>query len=430
MTVINVDIYVDIYVDRKYKYKNKYKIVPKYSYVAKNQAGKVEKGEMEAAEQREVVESLKKEGFWPTSISEKKKEKKRGGSILDRFLTVPLKNKMIFCRHLSVMIGSGLSLSKALVILAEQEKNKSFAKMIEKTAADVKKGVSFADAMAKYPRVFDSVFVSMVRMGEVSGNLEEILKILAEQLEKDHKLVSKVRGAMIYPSIIVVVMFVIGILIMIFVIPKITGVFSEFGAELPLLTRIIISVSGFVSKNAWLTIGIMIAVVVGIRLFSKTVPGRQIFHKLFLKGPVVGTIITKVNSARFARILSSLLESGTSLVESLKITSDTLGNYYFKKSCLKASKEVQKGVDLSKILTRYNNIFPYLVIQMMEVGEETGKTPEVLKKLAGFYEEEVDQITKNLSSIIEPVLMVIIGAAVGLFAIAIIQPIYSIMERI
>jgi type IV pilus assembly protein PilC len=164
-------------------------------------------------------------------------------------------------------------------------------------------------------------------------------------------------------------------------------------------------------------------------MFAKSPPGKRIFHKAFIKAPILGGIITKVNSARFSRILSSLLNSGTSLVESLKITSDTLGNYYFKKAVKQASKDVQKGVNLSEILQKSKDIFPYLVVQMIEVGEETGKTPEVLKNLAEFYEEEVDQVTKNMSSIIEPVLMVTIGSAVGLFAMAIIQPIYSLMEK-
>ncbi|MEA2006977.1 MAG: type II secretion system F family protein [Patescibacteria group bacterium] len=401
----------------------------KFIYVAKNQEGEVQNGEMEASEEREVVEALRKDDFWPTTITKKKEQKKTKTSIMNSFMSVPLKNRMIFCRHLGVMINSGLSLSKALVILSSQEKNKTFKTVILKLAVDVKKGNTFADAMAKYPKVFGPVFVSMVRMGELSGNLEEILNILADQLEKDHKLISKVRGAMIYPSVIISVMLVIGVLMMIFVVPKLTSMFDEFGADLPIMTRILITVSDFMEANAAFVIGGMIAFVIGVRMFAKSPPGKKIFHKVFIKAPILGGIITKVNSARFSRILSSLLDSGTSLVESLRITSDTLGNHYFKKVVKRASEDVQKGVNLSEILQKNSDIFPYLVIQMIEVGEETGKTPEVLKNLAEFYEEEVDQITKNMSSIIEPVLMVIIGSAVGLFAMAIIQPIYSLMEK-
>lgn len=403
--------------------------MPKFFYVAKNKEGEVSNGDMDASDEREVMEELKKEGFWPTLIKKKEEKKKISVSFMDRFVKVSLKSKMIFCRHLAVMIGSGLSLSKALIIIGGQEKNKSFKAVIEKIATDVKKGIGFGDSMAKYPSVFNSVFVSMVRMGEISGNLEEILNILASQLEKDHKLISKVRGAMIYPAVIISVMIIIGVIMMTFVVPKLTSIFKDFGAELPFLTRMIISISDFMAANVILVFGSLIVFVVGTRLFAKTEQGRKIFHKFFIKAPILGQIVVKVNSARFSRILSSLLDSGTSLVESLNITADTLGNYYFKRAVQKAAIDVQKGKNLSEILKMYENVFPYLVIQMIEVGEETGKTPDVLVKLASFYEEEVDQVTKNMTSIIEPVLMVVIGSAVGLFAIAIISPIYSIMEE-
>ncbi len=404
--------------------------MPIFNYEAKNKDGKVEASEASFSSKGELVDQLRKRGFWPVSIKEIE-TKKAKSSFFGGFVKISLKSRMIFCRHLAVMIGSGLSLSKALTILATQERNKAFKNIIQKIAGDVKEGIAFADSMQKYPKAFDSVFVSMVRMGELSGNLEDILLILSDQLEKDHKLVSKVRGAMIYPCVIIVVMIVIGFLMMAFVIPKITVIFKEFDAELPVLTRVVIGISDFMAANAILTIAAIIIAVVSVQMFYKTSSGQKFFHKIFLKAPILGTVITKVNSARFSRILSSLLSSGTSLVEALKITSDTLGNYYYKKACNESAQKVQKGIELSRILKEgYQDVFPYLVIQMMEVGEETGKTPEILKKLAYFYEEEVDQVTKNLSSIIEPVLMVVIGAAVGLFAIAIISPIYSVMSNI
>ena len=403
--------------------------MPKFFYVAKNQSGEVKSGDTEAAEERDVVDELKKEGFWVTSIKALEEKKKSKVALADRIFTVPLKSKMVFSRHLGVMLGAGLSLTRALGILANQEENKSFKNIINKLTADVKQGVSLADAMEKFPRVFNKVFVSMIRVGELSGNLEEILNILADQLEKDHKLVSKVRGAMMYPGIIFSVMILMGFLMMIYVIPKITGIFKDFNADLPLPTQILVGVSDFMAAHAVLSLGGLFGTVIGVRLFSKTPVGIRIFHKFFLKAPVIGPVITKVNSARFARILSALLKSGVALVEALRITSDTLGNYYFKQACLKASGDVQKGITLSQVLTSYKNVFPYLVTQMIEVGEETGRTDQILNNLAIFYEEEVDQVTKNLSSVIEPVLMLVIGAAVGFFAIAVIQPIYSLMDK-
>ncbi|MDD3607449.1 MAG: type II secretion system F family protein [Candidatus Moranbacteria bacterium] len=401
----------------------------KFKYIAKNEEGKERKGEMEASSRQEVADNLRKENFWAISIKEVERKKPMEFSF-NFFLSVPLKNKMIFCRHLAVMITSGLSLSKALTVLSEQEKNKTFKKIISELGTDISKGNSLASSMKKYPRIFNKIFTSMVEVGETSGNLEEILKILTNQLEKDHKLISKIRGAMIYPAVIFTVMILIGILMMIFVVPNITAIFEDFDTELPIFTRILLGISSFMASNITLTLLILIGSIGGVFAFYKTPPGVRFFHKLFLKAPIVGNIVTKVNSARFARILSSLLQSGVSLVRSLEITASTLDNYYFQQTLKQSAVDVQKGINLSKILSDKKEVFPYLVIQMIEVGEETGKTPDVLLNLAEFYEEEVDQITKNLSSIIEPVLMLVIGAAVGFFAVAIIQPIYSIMEQV
>lgn len=406
----------------------------KFSYIAKNKKGEERRGELEANEKKDVAETLRKEGFWLISLEELEKKGKKTSNkpniISSLMLSVPLKSKMVFCRHLAVMINSGVSITRALSILSGQEKNKVLKKVTEDITEQVKKGISLADAMVKYPTVFNQVFTSMIRVGETSGNLEGILKILAQQLEKDHKLISKVRGALIYPSIIIIVMIVVGIMMMMFVVPKITAIFDDFGADLPILTKIVLNTSNFMSQNVIITSSLILGSVASIFFFWRSTMGKKFFHKIFLKAPILSGLVNKVNSARFARILSALSRSGVPLIKSLKITSNTLGNYYYKEAVLTASNEVQKGIPLSKVLTRYQNFFPYLVIQMIEVGEETGKTPEVLLKLAGFYEEEVDQMTKNLSSIIEPVLMVVVGLAVAFFAIAIIQPIYSIMDKV
>jgi len=320
----------------------------KFNYVAKNENGEEKEGEMEASERREVAENLKKDGFWVISIEEIKKKKSRT-PFLKSFFSIPLKNKMVFCRHLAVMIDSGLSLSKTLAVLSEQEKNSTFKKIIKEIGTNVSKGTSLASSMKKYPNVFNQIFTSMIGVGEASGNLEKILNILADQLEKDHKLISKIKGAMIYPAVIVSVMIIIGILMMLFVVPNITAIFEDFNAELPILTKILLEVSAFLASNTIITLTALIGFLFGIFSFYKTTTGKKIFHKLFLKGPIIGTIITKVNSARFARILSSLLQSGVPLIKALEITSNTLGNYYFQKALKQSSLEVQKGINLSKI---------------------------------------------------------------------------------
>jgi type IV pilus assembly protein PilC len=400
-----------------------------FEYLAKNEKGEKEEGIMEGQSKEEIEEKLKGKNLTPVFVDETKKKKaKKEFSFL--IGSVPLKDRMIFCRHLGVMISSGLSISNALEILGNQEKSKAFKKIILKLSEDVKKGLSLADAMIKHPKAFNKIFTSMVKVGETGGSLDEILNILSLQLEKDHKLISKVRGALIYPGIIVTVMIVIGVLMMMFVVPRITGVFEEFGAELPFLTRMVVAISDFMANQILATFGIIFLSVGSVIFFYRQPSGKKFFHKLFLNLPVLKTLLVKLNSARFARILSSLLDSGVSLVEALKITSDTLGNHYFKKSVQEASEEVQKGKALSEILSDKKSPFPFLVVKMIKVGEDTGKTPDILEKLAEFYEEEVSQTTQNLSSVIEPVLMVIVGLAVALFAIAIIKPIYSLIELV
>jgi type IV pilus assembly protein PilC len=270
----------------------------------------------------------------------------------------------------------------------------------------------------------------MVRVGETTGNLEDVLNILAGQLEKEHDIISKVKGAMTYPAVIMVAMLGIGVIMMIYVVPQITGVFNDLHATLPPTTQFIISTSNFMRFHYIIMLVGMGVLLVGLKLLATTKVGKRAFSFIAINTPIVKTLIIKMNCARFARIYSSLLKSGVSVVEALKILSRTLTNYYYKRALENASENIQKGENLSKLFYAEKMIFPVLVPQMIEVGEETGKTETVLLKLAEFYEAEVDQRTKNMSSIIEPVLMIIIGSAVGFFAISILQPMYSVLENI
>jgi type IV pilus assembly protein PilC len=256
------------------------------------------------------------------------------------------------------------------------------------------------------------------------------LEILALQLEKENDLLSKVRGAMIYPMVIVVAMIGIGIFMLTYILPRITGVFKDMNVALPASTRFIMSVSDFMREHAIASIAIFFGGIIGVRLFASTTIGKHFFDWFFLRLPIVGNIIIKVNSARFSRIYSSLLKSGVSVIDSLTIVKKTLSNLYYRDALDDAIAEIQKGIDLSAVILRYPRIFPILVPQIIQVGEETGKTEMVLRKLAEFYEEEVSQITKNMSSIVEPILMLLIGGGVGFFAVAMLTPMYSVMENI
>ncbi|GBE16500.1 type II secretion system protein F [bacterium BMS3Abin15] len=406
--------------------------MPKFIYTAKSYSGETKGGEMIAKDEKSLAHQLKADGFLVTSIKRIKEETSTGSNIklLDFFNKVPLKEKMMFARNLSVMIAAGVTINRAIDNLSFQTKNKKFKKVLASINEELKSGKALSDGLAKHPGTFSNLFVSMVRVGEVSGNLEEILKIVATQLEKEHELSSKVKGAMVYPAVILVAMIGVAILMLTYILPKITGVFEDMEVTLPGTTLFIMSMSDFLKNHSVLVIIAFVFLAVFLRVFSRTEIGRKTFGILMINIPVIKNLVIKINCARFSRIYSSLLKSGVSVVDSLKIVSDTLSNYYYKKKINEGIEKVQKGIPMSKILSENTSIFPPLVSQMVEVGEETGKTEAVLLKLAEFYEDEVDQITKNLSSIIEPILMLIIGGAVGFFAVAMLQPMYSVLENI
>jgi type IV pilus assembly protein PilC len=406
--------------------------MPTFLYTAKSlSTGETRGGELLAADERSLAVRLREEGFILTSTKSVKEASQTSGvKFFDWLLTIPLKERMIFTRNLSVMIASGLTLSRSISNLTLQTRNKRFRKMLAQIFEDVQAGKALSESLARYPNVFSELFVSMVYVGEVSGNLENVLDILALQLEKEHDLTSKVRGALLYPAVVIAAMIGIAVLMLTYILPKITGVFKDMDVELPQTTQFVIRISDFLREHAILSAGIAIGSLVSLKLFLKTTHGKRAFGFCTLRMPVVSGIVVKVNCARFARIYSSLLKSGVSVVDALAIVGRTLSNLSYKDALRESVEAVQKGTNLSEVLNAHPRIFPVLVPQMLEVGEETGKTEVVLEKLAEFYESEVDQITKNLSSIIEPVLMLMIGGMVGFFAVAMLSPMYSVLENI
>ena len=404
----------------------------KVIYTAKSYSGETKGGEAEVKNERDLAVQLRTEGFILTSFKEIEEKKKgpSGANFLDRFFGISLKEKLMFTQNMSVMISSGLPISRAVKNIAQQTKNKRLKEILEGIFKDIQAGMTFADGLAKYPAVFDEMFINMVRVGEVSGNLEEIMQILTIQLEKEHSLTSKVKGALTYPAVIVVAMIGIAILMLTYILPKIMGVFKDMDVQLPASTRFMMAASDFLRGHAILAIVIVIVLGIFLKFFLKTELGKKSLAFTLMHIPVVSNIVIKVNCARFARIYSSLIKSGIPVTEALRILSDTFTNYYYKNAMKDGLEEIQKGVNLSRVIERNTLAFPILVSQMVEVGEETGKTEVILLKLAEFYEEEVDQISKNMSSIIEPVLMILIGTAVGFFAISMLQPMYGLMQNI
>jgi len=328
------------------------------------------------------------------------------------------------------MIDAGLSLSRALNILERQTKNLKFKEVIGHLSNGISKGGNLSEEMEKFPKIFPSLFTSMVRAGEESGSLTESLQVIGNQLEKSYVLQKKVKGAMLYPAIVIIAMVLIAVLMLIFVVPTLTDTFKELEIELPASTKLVIFVSDFLSQNTLASILSVLFVILSFIFAVRTKRGKYIFEFFILRIPVVGEIAKQVNSARTARTLSSLLSSGVDMVESITITKNVVQNHYYKEVLEKAEGEVQKGVALSTIFKEREDIYPILVSEMMEVGEETGKFSEMLMRVALFYENEVDVATKNISTIIEPVLMVFIGIGVGFFALSMITPMYSLSSAI
>ncbi len=406
--------------------------MPKYVYTAKSYSGETKGGEAVARDEKALAQQLRGDGFLVTSMALVKEEQPNDLHVkfLGNFNSVPLKEKMVFARNLSVMISSGLTISRAVSNLALQVEHKGFKKILGDIFDEMQNGKTLSEGLAKYQEVFGDLFINMVRVGEVAGNLDEVLKLVAIQLEKEHDLKGKVKGAMIYPAVILSVMIVIGILMLTYVLPKMMGVFKDMDAELPATTQFLVDASDLMRNNGLAVAVAFFGLMIFLKFFLKREAGKKTLSFFALRAPIFSPIIKQVNCARFARIYSSLLKSGVSAVDALKIISNTLSNYYYKKALLKGMEDIQKGIPLSLILSNHQDIFPMLVSQIVQVGEETGKTETVLLQLAEYYEDEVDQITKNMSSIIEPLLMVVIGVSVGFFAVAMLQPMYSLMDNI
>ncbi|MDD5551665.1 MAG: type II secretion system F family protein [Candidatus Pacebacteria bacterium] len=402
--------------------------MPIYEYQAKEMNGETVFGTEKAKSKEELAKLLMKKNLILISTDGNKENKRKIFKLKSG--KIKLTDKMIFTRHLSVMIGAGFPFDKSLDVLANQAESDKFKEVISKMREDVLRGEQFSEALKKHPQVFSELYVNMVRVAEETGNLKDVLETLAEQMKKDQEVISKVKGAMMYPIVLLCLMAVIGTGMMIFILPQFSKTFEEMEVETPVITQIILSFGDYLAKF-WYLIPVIIVLLVFLFIrVKKSKKGKLAFDKLSLKIPVVGQIFKKLNTARTARTLSSLIKSGVPIVKSLNILSTTLTNKLYKDALRDVADQIQKGRTLKESLISHENLFSFLLIQMVEVGEETGNMGEVLNDLADFYETELDRITKNLSTIIEPVLMVIIGIAVAVFAISIIGPMYSMMNRL
>jgi len=399
-----------------------------FNYIALTKDGRRENGTVDAPNKAAAGHLLKEQGFLPTHI-----EERRGNNVVDflkKISTISLNEKIGVVENLGIMLKAGIPISRSLQILVKQTKNLKLKNVLTQVYADVQAGKGLSDAMAAHPQVFSNIFVSMVKVGDMSGNLEKSLEYLSIQLHREADLKSKVKGAMIYPSVIICAMIVIGVLMSIFVLPKLTSIFKDFDTQLPLITRIVIGFADFASANAFMTLFSMVLFIAAIVGVYSTYEGKKYFHLLFLHFFVINTIVKKVNLARFSRILSSLLKSGIPVVQALEVASDSMGNIPYRELTAETAKDVRLGKTLADSLGKDESLFPPLVVQMLQVGEESGTVEDILEQLAVHYEEDVDNTLRNLSSVIEPLLLLFIGGVVGVLAMALISPIYNISESI
>jgi type IV pilus assembly protein PilC len=397
-----------------------------YKYAAVDREGNEHKGTIHARNKREVIDKLKSRGFLITSVEIRKDFLKN----LLSFGKVPLGERMIMVKNLSIMHSAGLSLTESLKVLAEQAVNNKLKKALSEAQFDVESGVPLSASLVKYPNIFSEIFIQMIRIGEISGNLDKVLEYLAEQLIKEYDLRQKLKSALTYPIILVLTTLGLGVILTVFVLPRLVEIFKDFEAELPLTTRVVVIAGEFV-LNYWLYGIIILLVLLAVAFrFLKTKKGKKVFSRIVLRLPIFGKVSREVNLARFTRTLANLVASGVPIVESIEIVGRSLSNKLYSKSVRKVAGDVKKGINLTKALSSRSDLFPPLVTRIVQVGEKTGKLEMSLGHLADYYEYQVDDFTTNFSRVIEPILLLIIGVVIGLVAVAIFAPIYSLVEEI
>ncbi|MBI2798147.1 type II secretion system F family protein [Candidatus Saccharibacteria bacterium] len=396
-----------------------------YIYTAKDKStDKVMRGKIQADNELAAADILGKKGLYPIKIEPAaeggfSKEIKIGSGVSG-------KDRVIFTRQLATLVKAGLPITQALNTAIEQITNKTFHAMLEKIAASVEGGTSLANSFAQHPETFNHVYVSLVHAGEESGTLDDALERLADQQEKEQQIISKVRGALIYPALVLAVIVVVLVFMLVSVLPQIASLYKDLGKDLPILTKITFATSEFLVRYWWLTLIVLIAIVFGLRAYFRTPQGRRNWDRFKLNAPVFGGLFKKVYMARFARTMASLVNSGVPILEALNISSEAVNNVILKAEIDEATLKVRSGKALSSALMDKEH-FLKLVPQMIKVGEQSGTLGAMLDKVASFYEDEVDQTVKNLSTTIEPVMMIILGLLVGVIIVAILYPVYSLV---
>ena len=397
-------------------------IMPIYLWEGKNRKGEVQKGEMETANEGAVRLQLTRMRLTPLKIKKKPKDLFENVAWLQP--KVQIKDVILFARQFSTMIDAGLPIIQCLDILYTQADNKSFQKILKEIKESVESGSTLADSLKRYPKQFDDLFVNMIAAGEAGGILDVILQRISSYMEKTAKLKARVKGALTYPIATLIIAAIVTAVLLVFVIPVFEEMFSSFGGELPMFTQMVVNASDFTRNNIVLIIIVLAVLIVGLRQFGQTERGREVLDEVVLKLPVFGILLRKVAVAKFTRTMGTMLASGVSILDALDIVAKTAGNKTVEKSIYRVRSGISEGRTMSDPLTE-SGVFPAMVCQMISVGESTGALDAMLTKIADFYDEEVDQAVENLTSLIEPFMLVFLGVTIGGLVIAMYLPIFK-----
>ncbi len=395
--------------------------------------GREKKVVIDAANKAEVYGIVKEKGDTLVDVEEADSFSKHSVMQMDLsslFKHVSAQEKIAFAKNLGSMLDAGLALSRALGVIEKQTKKQYFKAVMGKLNLSISKGQTLADSLKEYPNIFSTLVVSMVKAGEESGSLSQSLRLVSVEMDNTYKLTRKIRGAMMYPSVIIVAMLGVGFFMLTNVVPILSKTFKDAGVPLPMSTQIVIGLSDFLQANLILSISTIVLAVLLLYFGARTAKGRRFQDYLFLHIPVINGLVKETNVARMTRTLSSLLSAGVNFVSATQITRDVIQNSYYKEVMDVIAQKVQKGELVAGVFSERERLFPAFVGEMVSVGEETGQITQMLMGVAVFYEEDVDQRTKDMSTIIEPFLMILMGVAVGFFALSMITPIYSLGNSI
>ncbi len=401
----------------------------KFIFKARTQSGEIKSGEVEASNREKAIDVLQKNGLFLFSIEEKKEVGVWKKDFMKHFDRVTPKELVIFYRQLATLVGARVPIISSLTAIFEQTENKYFRMIIQEMVNDIEDGSPLSTTMEKHKDIFSTLAVSITRAGETSGNLKGSIEHIADNIEKNYNLTSRVKSALTYPIIVLIVFAIVGFLVLTFIVPKLMQMIKELGVEVPWYTKALILVSDFMASYWWAIMIIVAGAVSAIFYYIRTDEGRKGWDEMKIKIPKFGSIYKGVYMTRFSENLSVLLASGIPIIKALEVVSAVVGNHVYEKIILSAAEEVRTGGTMSAALKKYPE-FPPIVTQMIKIGEESGKTDEILGEVAKFYEQETDTVTKNLTTLIEPILIVIMGVAVGILAVSVILPIYDVASKI